>query len=310
MKKWGKRILLGGAALLAVVVGLVACLLSASPKNMSVPKPNGVDEVIRLASGLPKWPEGTNRTSATQSEIRAWILRTPSFRSDVTNLLKMEFLVRNSHSNIASGGAIRFITSLRDLEWRLLAEAKDESMPIADRINACLQAYELGSRSTRGGAILDGMVSTGFRIESLKTLSISTTNATSDQLKFAAARLNQLIKQAPSLEDYRDGEAFFQSTVPAKARIESWIEDIKGDGLAKLFSSMIGPLEPKMEEANRIERSTLRDLVVRSYTLAKGSAPTNWSDLIPDYLTAPLADPVTKTNLSLTLGTSYKRSSE
>lgn len=94
-----------------------------------------------------------------------------------------------------------------------------------------------------------------------------------------------------------------------KAKIESWINDLKGDGLTKIFGPLIGAFELKMTEINRIEQSTLRDLVVRSYTLARGSAPTNWSDLIPAYLPAPLVDPVGKTNLSLIPGTSYKLSS-
>ena len=306
MKKWGKRIVLGGVALLVIALGVIAWSLSVRPKDIPIPQPNGVDEVARISGMLPKMPQGSNYTDAPAPEIRAWIASTPTFRSDVTNLLKKEFLIRNTYSN----DSMRLLMSLRDVEKRLLAEARDESIPVEDRMELCLMTYELGSRGTRGGAIIDGMVSTAVRVNSLRNLSTCSSNATSAHLKSAAAKLAQLIKQAPTLEDYRDGEAFFSSTVPVKAKIESWIEDLKGDGLTKIFGHLIGAFEPKMTEINRIEQSTLRDLAVRSYTLAKGAAPTNWSDLVPTYLPAPLVDPVGKTNLSLIPGTSYKLSSE
>ena len=292
--------------MLAAVVGLIVWGLSAWPKNIPVPEPNGADEVIPLAGSIPKRPEGPNYTEAPASEIRAWIAATPAFRSAITTLLKKEFLVRNTYSN----SSVRLMMALRELEKRLLAEARDESVPVADRMEICLITYELGSRGTRGGAMFDGIVSAAVRINSLRNLSTCSSNATSAQLKSAAVKLGQLIKQAPTPEDYRDGEAFFSSTVPVKVKIESWIEDLKGDGLTKIFAPLIGAFEPKMTEITQIEQSTLRDLVIRSYILDKGSAPTGWSDLIPAYLSAPLVDPVGKTNLSLIPGTTYKFSSE
>jgi len=303
MKKWGKRILLGGAALLVVAVGVVVLLIFSRPTALPIPQPNGGDEVVRLARTLPKMPQGPKPTDdATASQIRAGIVSTPTFRSDVTNLLKTEFLARSSYSSNSNPRMV----ALFELTKRLLAEARDESNPVEDRMEICLIVYELGSRATRGGAIIDGMVSMAVRVNSMRNLSTCSSNATSAQLKSAAAKLDQLIKQAPTLEDYRDGEAFFSSTVPVKAKIESWIDDLKGDGITKIFDPLVDAFEPKMAEMNRIEQSTLRDLVVRSYTLAKGSPPTNWSDPIPVYLPTPLVDPVGKTNLSLMPGTVYK----
>lgn len=292
--------------MLAILFGLIGWGLSAWPKHIPVPLPNGADEVIPLAGSIPKRPEGPNYTEAPASEIRAWIAATPAFRSTITTLLKKEFLVRNTYSN----SSVRLMMALRELEKRLLAEARDESVPVADRMEICLITYELGSRGTRGGAMFDGIVSAAVRINSLRNLSTCSSNATSAQLKSAAVKLGQLIKQAPTLEDYRDGEVFFASTVPVKVKIESWIEDLKGDGLTKIFAPLIGAFEPKMTEINRIEQGTLRDLVVRSYTMDKGSPPTTWSDLIPAHLSAALVDPVGKTNLSLIPGTIYKFSSE
>lgn len=205
MKKWGKRILLGGAALLTVAVALIVWGLSAQPKSIPLPQPNGVDDFVRLAGSIPKRPEGPNYTEAPASEIRAWIAATPTFHSDITNLLKKGFLVRNTYSN----SSVRLMMALRDVEKRLLAEALDESIPVEDRMELCMIAYELGSRGTRGGAMFDGMVSAAVRVNSLRNLSTCSSNATSARLKSAAAKLDQLIKQAPTLEDYRDGEAFF-----------------------------------------------------------------------------------------------------
>ncbi len=305
MKKWGKRILLGGTALLAVLIGLIGWGLSAKPKSIPLPQPNGVDEIIRIAGALPEMPTGPDHSDAPESEIRAWIAATPNLRSDITNALRKDFLVRNTYSN----STVHLMMGLRSLERRLLAESRDETKSAADRMEIYLQAYELGCRATKGGALIDGLVSVAVRINSLKALSICSSNATSPQLKLVAVKLTRLISQAPTTKDYVDGEAFFASTVPLKAKLESWFDDIRGVGMGALFGDVHTSFKQRRDEMNRIEASTVRDLVVRSYTQDKGSAPTGWSDLIPAYLPAPLVDPVGKTNLSLIPGTTYKLSS-
>lgn len=300
-----KRLLTLCCLAFTVIVGVIVWSISSRPPTLQVPQPNGVDEIIRIAGTLPEMPTGPDHSDAPESEIRAWVAATSNLRTEITNALRMDFLVRNTYSN----STVHLMMGLRSLEKRLLAESRDETKSVADRMEICLQSYEVGCRATRGGAIIDGLVSAAVRINSLKALAVCSSNATSAQLKLVAVKLTRLINQAPTTKDYLDGEAFFASTVPLKAKLESWFDDIRGVGMGALFGDIHTSFKQRMSEMNRIEASTLRDLVVRSYTLDKGSRRTNWSDLIPTYFPAPLVDPVGKTNLSLIPGTTYKLSS-
>jgi len=278
-------------AVLLVVATLVLTQGQLPPPSPPIPEPNGYDDLVS-AGGMVADKTGDFFTMS-EGDLRALVMK----NSEAVKLAKtglthecqvpLDFSAPNP-SYFTNLAVVKRLAQAITAEGRL---AEFENRP-ADAAEAYLTVIRLGHAISRGGLLIDSLVSVAIDAIGVANMEKLAPKLDAKQCREAAAVIE-------SCEGQRE---------PAQAvlvRERAWgrrVFGLKGQ-LARLvnFKSMKQSEQKvvaRLSAQQNREQVLLIQLASRAYELEKGERPKILGNLVPEYLKAIPQNPVTGTNMA------------
>ncbi len=284
MKSFWKILLALIVVLVVVLVVGKAVLTSGSkPSQIRYPSPNGFNDIVKATESVIHLSGKSTDPTELTSQDRAWLIESNRVALKlVRDGLGKDILVVIP-KDFSSPGSVQYLMGIKGLSQLLAAEA-DVAAASADRpalLSACLDNYDLGSKGTKGGRWIEGLVGVAMRMIALRSTVHIVDSGDAALCRKAALRLYSATTNAPSASDYHSAEMAWQRTLPFSDRfsLEHIWQHLNGENRKERMSFF-----SRFDRVRQREAETLRDLAATAFRLEHHRDATNWTELVPEYL--------------------------
>jgi hypothetical protein len=279
----------------ALLAGLAVVMLR--PKENlfpPLPNPNGYDDIVFAAQGLPASP--ANYWELPANQLRPFVEQCqPSFEQLRVGLARdCRVPLPRSDEELVAVHLPR-LSSFHAMAKALSAAHRFNTLE--DRTSDASQTAEdsvmLGLKSARGGLLIDALIALSREVAGVEWLQALLDRLDAAQCKRIIARTEQLdaTRETPESIINRD-KRWSRSAGDLPSQISTWFESGMTKEVRRRFIR-------RHHEATLLTRRLLLSLAARAYELERGKPPSRAADLVPDYLQAVPKDPENGADMEL-----------
>jgi hypothetical protein len=280
-------------AAMAMIAAGVSFLFPGTPPPTPrpLPNPNGYDVFLSAGKLLPK--SGVAWDKVDQPHLATYVAANSNALELARTGLALETRVPLTRDFITNRAGV--LPALRVLGQTFAAEARLAELDSQTNraVEIYLDALRLGYSVRSGGLIVDAMIGTAISSLGTDSLKRLCNQLDAETCRHAAATMESC-------------EAASDSWADISARDLNWMLHLSRGIQNRLYATLFaGRLKASLTKSeNRFNEQSLKtrhlllQLAARAYELEKGAKPTNVSELVPDYLKAVPADPVTHSKLT------------
>jgi hypothetical protein len=278
-------------AVLLIVAAAVFTFSQPAPPPAPLPQPNGYDDLVKAGQMLTD--DASDYNAIHEEELRAFVTTNAEALKLARTGLGRECRVPLAFST-TNEVYVHHLPGIKRLAYTLAAEgrlAEMENRP-ADAAEAYLAVIRLGCAISRGGLIIDSLVS--IAIDTIGTARLERLAPTLDakQCREAASALEACEAQREPMEALLAQErAWARRTYGLQGQIARLF-------MFKTMRQSQQKWSAKAKAQQTRTRLLLIQLAARAYELEKGERPKSLADLVPVYLKTIPQDPGTGTNVA------------
>jgi hypothetical protein len=280
------KFLLALIALIALIVASTAVFIANSkPDPIRYPSPNGFDDLLKAAALIHHLPGKPQDPAQLTQEERKWLVQSNSaalklLREGLAKEIRV--VTTNDMTSRLPGDQMSRLEQLADLLTVEVSVAHEDDNP-TNMLGACLDLYALGSKGTRGGLVVHGLIGAAIRTIACRQATNILQSGNATLCRMAAKDLLDEMTHAPIATDYLANEAAWRRRTEEGQGIRGLLGRIIS-GLSGALHAAQQRLIQRFDQLHRNEAELLRDLAATAFRLEHQRAATNWAELVPEYL--------------------------
>jgi hypothetical protein len=265
------------------------------PPIAPLPNPNGYDDLVK--SGQMIKGDYGDYDKASLIKLRAFVSTNTEALALARSALNNQCGVPVQFSKAYLTNHIQDMIAFRGLAQALVCDGKlaEKENRFSDAANSYLDTVHLGTQITRGGTLVDEMLSVAVVSLGETQLESVVTNLDAITCRETAVTLETLFSQR---------QTWNQTMQQENAWSRRTFSGIEGKTL-RLYYKLVYYRTREQNHQRAIdtinstqkkENQLIIDLAARAYELDKGRPPASAADLVPEYLKAVPQDPITGAN--------------
>ncbi|MDB6026935.1 MAG: hypothetical protein JWM68_3158 [Verrucomicrobiales bacterium] len=276
------------ALVFVAVIAMVAFLMKpASATPLTLPNPNGYDEIIKAVQLTPA------QTSKVGDEFQR--AGEPVLKL-AHEALQKECMISDPHALASTNSA--HTDNLLGIHYLAQSFVVRGTAAHAEHRNHdatmdCLDAIRLGAKGLRGGVMFDRMMGTGCEKIGAQALKRMLPTLSAPECSEVLAALEEIEQERESIETTLANEREF---IVHSATL---LQQLGALLMFKSQQQVVKKFRITTEAVISSERQLMLDCAGRMFELEKSRKPTSAQELVPTYLKMIPQDATTQTNLTL-----------
>jgi hypothetical protein len=272
-----------------MILGVVAWLaLFRSPGYVPppLPDPNGFDDFVEARSlfASPAWNWDEVESTALKEMVAG--------QAQALSVMRQGFLKECRVPMSDSEEWLPALTGVKSLAQALCAEARlaQEEERMADAAKSCIDMFRLADAATSGGVLIHALVRGATDGIAESQVRVLMPELSSDEARQIASRLEQILSDREPFKVMQKREAEWPDP---SMTLTWWLKNAIAAKSLQPFKQMNQRAQQKCMQCERLVLRLLLDLASQAYELEQGHPPESADQLVPDYLKAVPADPLT-----------------
>jgi hypothetical protein len=261
------------------------------PPLPPLPNPNGYEDLVKAGNMVSN--DFGDYDELTPAKLRELVNKDAEAFQTARIGLRQECRVPLDYS-AASSAHLDQLAALKRLAFGFVAEGRLAGMEKrpANAAKSYLDAIHLGNESSRGGVLIDQLVSTA-----IAAIGTAHLQKLVDQLNAKTCRETAEVLETLDSQRQTWGEVMQQERDWSRRTFPGTRYELMRLMTRNSLNKAYEHAKQKFEEQQRKTRQLIIELAARAYQLDKGHPPANLTDLVPDYLKTIPQDPFTGTNM-------------